>query len=132
MKKTKDFFDNIIDSINWKIGKFNMLPVFFGAIMAFIDIFMFSNLSMIQQGTLSSGLGIPLSISIYALQPLIFLKAMSYDGMAITNFVWNLLSSDVAVTLQGIVIFGESIKGLRLVGVLMSIVSICLMAYTAE
>jgi hypothetical protein len=132
MKKTNDIFDNIITSINWKLGKFNMLPVFFGIIMAFMDIFMISNLSLIHQGTMSAGWGVPLSVGIYALQPLIFLKAMSYDGMAITNLVWNLLSSDVALTLQGLVIFGEPIKGVRLIGVCMSIISIFLMAYTEE
>ena len=132
MKKSKDFFDNIIGSINWKFGKFNMLPIFFGTIMAFIDVFMISNLSLIHQGTVASWWGVPFSVGIYALQPLIFLKAMSYDGMAITNFVWNLLSSDVAITLQGIVIFGESIKGVRLIGVCLSLVSICLMAYTDD
>ena len=100
--------------------------------MAFIDVFMISNLSLIHQGTVASWWGVPFSVGIYALQPLIFLKAMSYDGMAITNFVWNLLSSDVAITLQGIVIFGESIKGVRLIGVCLSLVSICLMAYTDD
>jgi len=132
MKKTNDIFDTIIGSINWKLGKFNMLPVFFGIIMAFMDIFMISNLSSIHQGTMSAGWGVPLSVGIYALQPLIFLKAMSYDGMAITNLVWNLLSSDVALTLQGLIIFGEPIKGVRLIGVCLSIISIFLMAYTEE
>ena len=80
-------------------------------------------------GTLSREVGIPLSMGLYALEPLIFLKAMNYDGMVVTNLVWNLMS-DVIVTLQGIFIFGESIKGLRWVGVLMSLFSLGLMAYT--
>ena len=130
--KKGDIFDKAIASINWKLGRFNMLPIFFGTLMACLDMFMMSSVNMIHQGSLSSGWGIPLSTSLYALQPLIFLKAMSYDGMVVTNLVWNLLSSDVAVTFQGLFVFGESIKGLRLVGVCMSIISIFLMAYTDQ
>ena len=129
VKKNFDFIDRMIQSVNWKIGNFGMLPIFFGTLMAFIDIFMMSAVKMMSIGTLSREVGIPLSMGLYALEPLIFLKAMNYDGMVVTNLVWNLMS-DVIVTLQGIFIFGESIKGLRWVGVLMSLFSLGLMAYT--
>ena len=119
----------MIQSVNWKIGNFGMLPIIFGTLMAFVDIFMMSAVKMMSIGTLSREVGIPLSMGLYALEPLIFLKAMNYDGMVVTNLVWNLMS-DVIVTLQGIFIFGESIKGLRWVGVLMSLFSLGLMAYT--
>ena len=72
---------------------------------------------------------VPLAVGIYALEPLIFLKAMKYEGMVVTNLVWNLMS-DVIVTLQGIIVFGESIKGLRWIGICMSIFSLGLMSYT--
>lgn len=127
----KDFFDRWITSINWKLGNFSMLPIFFGTTMALLDIFMMSSVKMISKGTLPYSWGIPLSVGIYALEPLIFLKAMKYEGMVVTNLVWNLMS-DVVVTLQGILIFGESIKGLRWLGVCMSIFSLGLMAYTDE
>ena len=127
----KDFFDRWITSINWKLGNFSMLPIFFGTAMALLDIFMMSSVKMISKGTLPYSWGIPLSVGIYALEPLIFLKAMKYEGMVVTNLVWNLMS-DVVVTLQGILIFGESIKGLRWLGVCMSIFSLGLMAYTDE
>jgi multidrug transporter EmrE-like cation transporter len=129
MKAKKDLIDKMITSIDWKIWKFNTLPIFFGTLMAFIDIFMMSAAKMISKGTLSSGFGIPLSIGLYALEPLIFLKAMKYEGMVVTNLVWNLMS-DIVVTLQGIFIFKESIKGLRWVAICTSILSLCLMAYT--
>jgi len=127
--KSKDFFDKIITSINWKLGNFNMLPIFFGCVMAIIDIFMMSTTKMISQGSIPSWWGTPLAVGLYALEPLIFLKALNYEGMVVTNLVWN-LSSDIIVTLQGIFIFGESIKGLRWLGVAMSIFSLGLMAYT--
>jgi multidrug transporter EmrE-like cation transporter len=128
-KKSNDLFDKLIQSINWKLGNFNMLPIFFGIIMATIDIIMMSSVKMISQGTMPSSWGIPLSVGIYALEPLIFLKAMNYEGMTVTNLVWN-LTSDVVVTLQGVFVFGESIKGLRWLAICMSIFSLCLFAYT--
>jgi multidrug transporter EmrE-like cation transporter len=129
MTKKQDMFDKVIGSVNWKLGKFNMLPIFFGTLMAFLDIFMMSSVKMIHQGTMPTWWGIPLSVGIYALEPLIFLKAMKYEGMVVTNLVWNLMSN-IIVTLQGIFIFGESIKGLRWLGICMSLVSLCFMAYT--
>jgi len=127
--KKGDAIDAVINSIDWKIAGFNSLPVVFGTIMALVDIFMMSSLKMINKGTLSSAVGIPFAVGLYALEPLIFLKAMNYEGMVVTNLVWNLLSN-VIVTMQGVFIFGESIKGLRWIGVCMSIVSLALMAYS--
>ena len=131
MKKSTDVIDRWINSINWKLGNFSMLPIFFGTLMASIDIFMMSSVKMIHQGSISTTWGIPLSVALYSLEPLVFLKAMKYEGMVVTNLVWNLMS-DVVVTLQGILIFGESIKGLRWVGICMSIFSLGLMSYTDE
>ena len=129
MKVKKDIIDRLITSVNWKIGNFNTLPIFFGATMAVIDIFMMSSVKMIHNGTLSGIVGIPLSVGIYALEPLIFLKAMNYEGMVVTNLVWNLMSN-IIVTMQGVLIFGETIKGLRWLGITMSIASLALLAYT--
>jgi len=56
---------------------------------------------------------------------------MNYEGMVVTNLVWNLMSN-VVVTLQGILFFGESIKGLRWLGICMSILSLGLLAYTSD
>jgi len=129
IKKTKDIFDTMIQSINWKIGGFNMLPIFFGTLMAFIDILMMGSVKMISNGTLNSTIGLPLSIGLYALEPLVFLKALNYEGMVVVNLVWNLMS-DIVVTLQGILIFGETIKGLRWVALAMALFSLGLFAYT--
>ena len=129
--KSKDFIDKWISSINWKIQNFNTLPIFFGSIMAIIDICMMSCIKMISQGTIPSWWGTPMAVGLYSLEPLIFLKAMNYEGMIVTNLVWN-LASNIIVTLQGVFFFGESIKGLRWLGVLMSIFSLGLFAYTNE
>jgi|UniRef100_A0A6C0B155 multidrug transporter EmrE-like cation transporter len=128
-KTNHDIFDRMIGSVNWKLGNFNMLPIVFGTSMAIVDIFMMSSVKMIHQGTMPRWWGVPLSVGLYALEPLIFLKAMNYDGMVVTNLVWNLMSN-IIVTVQGILVFGESIKGLRWLGICMSLVSLCLLAYS--
>jgi multidrug transporter EmrE-like cation transporter len=124
-----DMVDKLIKSVNWKVGNFTMLPIFFGTIMALIDISMMGSLKMIHNKTLSSTFGLPLSVGLYALEPFIFLKAINYEGMVVTNLVWNLMSN-IIVTLQGVFIFGESIKGLRWIGISMSILSLGLLAYS--
>ena len=130
-KKHMDAIDQIISSVNWKLGNFNMLPIFFGTVMALIDICMMSSIKMVSKGSIPSSWGIPLSVGLYALEPLVFLKAMKHEGMVATNLIWNLMSN-VIVTLQGIIVFGESIQGLRWVGICMSILSLFLLAYTDD
>jgi multidrug transporter EmrE-like cation transporter len=121
--------DKWINSINWNYNHFNMLPVFFGVLMAIVDICMMSSSKLISNGSMSTVWGIPLIMGLYSLQPLIFLKALNYEGMISTNLIWN-LTSNILVTLQGSFVFGESIKGLKWVAILMSLFSISLMAYT--
>ena len=97
--------------------------------MALIDIAMMGSIKMVSLRTLNWNIGVPLAVILYGIEPLIFLKAMSFEGMAVTNLVWNLLSN-IIVTLSGVLIFGESIKGLRWLGIAMSLVSLALLAYT--
>lgn len=127
----KDFFDRLITSINWNFKGFNTLPIFFGILMSFIDICMMSTAKMVSIESISGTWGTPLAVSLYALQPLIFLKALNYEGMVVSNLVWN-LSSNIIVTLQGVLIFGESIKGLKWLGIAMSLFSLGLLAYAGE
>ena len=129
--KTKDFLDKLITSVNWKINGFNTLPILFGTCMAIVDIFMMSVTKMVSIGSISSSVGVPLAISLYAMEPLIFLRAMKYEGMVVPNLVWNLMSN-IIVTLQGVLVFGETIKGLRWLGISMSLLSLSLLAYTND
>jgi len=130
-KGKKDTIDTLVESIEWKVGGFSLLPVFFGTILASLDIAMMGTAKMISEGTLPYYSGTALAVGMYALVPLIFIRALRYEGMVVTNLVWNLMSN-VIVTLQGVFIFGESIKGLRWVGIAMSLVSLALLAYTDE
>jgi drug/metabolite transporter (DMT)-like permease len=127
----KDAIDRVVEGIHWNVGGFSMLPVFFGTILASLDIAMMGTAKMISEGTLPYYPATAAAVGMYALVPLVFIRALKYEGMVVTNLVWNLMSN-IIVTLQGVFIFGESIKGLRWVGIAMSLVSLALLAYTDE
>ena len=110
---------------------FSLIPIYFGTAMAIIDLAMMGTVKMVSVGTLSRGIGLPLAVGLYALEPIIFWKAMSYEGMVVTNLVWNLMSN-ILVTAQGIFIFGESIKGIRWLGIAMSLVALAILSYTED
>jgi multidrug transporter EmrE-like cation transporter len=123
-----DFFDVFVKSINWKIGHFSVLPIFIGTLMAFIDILMMGLSKMISLKEVSTRF-IPVAMLLYGIQPLLFLKGIRYDGMVITNLVWNLISN-VVITIIGVAVFGETLKGIRWIGIGMGLVSLALLAYS--
>jgi multidrug transporter EmrE-like cation transporter len=127
----KDIIDKFIKSTDWTVGSFNMLPVFFGVVLAMGDITMMTSAKMVSQGTLASSIGLPISMSAYALVAYFFTRALTYERMVVTNLVWNMMSN-VIVTLSGVIFFGESIKGLRWVAIGMSLIAMGIFAYTND
>lgn len=127
----KDAIDVWIKSINWKIGNFSLLPIAFGTLMAVNDVFMMTSLKLVHNQTIPSVPGVIFSLVCYLLQPLIFLKALNYEGMAQTNLVWNLISNTF-ITLEGVFVFQESIKGLRWLAIIMGLFSVALFAYSED
>lgn len=113
------------------MATFSLAPILIGTIMAVIDIVMMGAVKMVSLRTLRWQIGIPLAVGLYALEPLIFLHALNTESMIVINLVWNLLSN-VIVTLQGVFLFGESVKGLRWLGIAMSLVSLTLLSYTDD
>lgn len=125
----RDFVDGVIKSVNWTVGKFDMLPIVFGAVMALIDISMMGTLKLVDQGKLAYAIGFPVATALYAFEPYIFLKAMTHSNMVVTNLIWN-LASNILVTLTGVFFFGESIKGLKWLAIALSLFSLGIFAYT--
>ena len=125
----KDFVDTLIQSINWKLGNFDLLPIFFGILMALIDINMMGTLKFIDQGKLAYAIGLPIATLLYAFQPYVFLKAMSHSNMLTTNLIWN-LASNIMVTLLGVFFFKEKIKGLKWLAIGLSLFSLGIFAYS--
>ena len=128
MTVPKDFVDGAIKSVNWTVGKFDLLPIVFGIVMALIDISMMGTLKLVDQGKLAYAIGFPIATLLYAFEPYVFLKAMTNSNMVVTNLIWN-LASNILVTLAGVLFFGESIKGLKWLAIAMSLFSLTIFAY---
>ena len=109
----------------------HFLPITFGLAMAGVDIGMMTVAKLTHLGKLPYVTGLLGSMAIYTLQPILFLKALTFESMLATNLVWNLVSS-VVVTLLGVFYFKESVKGLRLLAVLIALLSLGLFAFTDE
>lgn len=129
MAVPKDFVDRAIKSVNWTVGKFDLLPIVFGIVMALIDISMMGTLKLVNQGNLAYSTGFPIATLLYAFEPYVFLKAMTHSNMVVTNLIWN-LASNILVTLAGVFFFGESIKGLKWLAIAMSLFSLAIFAYS--
>ena len=125
----KDFVDVLIQSTNWKVGNFDLLPIVFGLVMALIDISMMGTLKFIDQGKIAYAIGFPIATLLYAFQPFVFLKAMSHSNMLSTNLIWN-LASNILVTLAGVFFFKEKIKGLKWLAIGLSLFSLGIFAYS--
>jgi hypothetical protein len=129
MAVPKDFVDGAIKSVNWTVGKFDLLPIVFGIVMALIDISMMGTLKLVNQGNLAYSTGFPIATLLYAFEPYVFLKAMTHSNMVVTNLIWN-LASNILVTLAGVFFFGESIKGLKWLAIGLSLFSLGIFAYS--
>jgi multidrug transporter EmrE-like cation transporter len=125
----KDFVDVLIQSVNWKLGNFDLLPILFGIVMALIDINMMGTLKFVDQGKLAYAVGLPIATLLYAFQPYVFLKAMAHSNMLTTNLIWN-LASNIMVTLLGVFFFKEKIKGLKWLAICLSLFSLGIFAYS--
>ena len=64
----------------------------------------------------------------YALQPWIFLSALKGETMTVMNLIHD-LTSDVLVSLVGLLYFGEKLGRIRSIGLLLGVISLCLLAY---
>jgi len=125
----KDFVDVLIQSVNWKLGSFDLLPIFFGIVMALVDITMMGTLKFVDQGKLAYNIGFPIATLLYAFEPYVFLKAMAHSNMLTTNLIWN-LASNILVTLLGVFFFKEKIKGLKWLAIGLSLFSLGIFAYS--
>ena len=68
-------------------------------------------------------------VALYAISPFIFLSALkSGETLTIMNLVWD-LTSDVVITIIGLLIFAEKLSPVKLLGVCFSFVSLFLMTY---
>jgi multidrug transporter EmrE-like cation transporter len=107
-----------------------MLPLLFGTYMAIVDVFMLGILKAINLGWVSSAL-VALPMIIYGMQPFVFLASLKFESLTVMNLLWD-VASDVLVTITGLWFFGEKISRTKMVGVVLSLISIVLLTYPGD
>lgn len=109
------------------LSGFKWHTILFGISMALIDVFVLGGLKAKHLGKLNGMWMLPLAMGVYALQPIIFSKSLSFDSLTVMNLVWD-LSSDVLVTLVGLLYFAEKLSPRRMIGVGLSLISLMLLS----
>jgi multidrug transporter EmrE-like cation transporter len=105
---------------------FNLRSLGFGLTLALMDAISFPFVKNVSMGLNPMWMIIPTIL--YSFSPYVLLQALKMESLVIMNLLWD-LSSDIVVTLIGILFFKEHLSPLKMVGVCLSLVSIFLMSY---
>lgn len=68
---------------------------------------------------------------LYAASPSILLTALREETLTIMNLVWD-LTSDLTVTIIGLLFFAEKISPIKMLGVFVSFIGLILMGWESE
>jgi uncharacterized membrane protein len=101
-------------------------PLVYGTYMATIDAFILGLLKAIKLGWINTNL-LFIPAIVYAIQPLIFYKALSGETMTVMNLLWD-VTSDLLVTFEGLYFFEEKLSHTKMWGVGLSFLSIILLS----
>jgi multidrug transporter EmrE-like cation transporter len=103
-----------------------LAPLLFATGMAIVDIFALGGVKYIHSQHLPLFKWILGPTLLYALQPWLLYKALSVEGLAVINIMWNLMS-DILVTLLGIFYFKETLGQYKLLGLGFGILALILL-----
>lgn len=107
------------------------IPILFGLLMAAIDVGMLGIIKSVSVGWLRSIKWMIVPTIVYALQPWIFLKSLSFSSMVSMNLMWDIFS-DILVTGAGLFYFKEKVSNKKMIGILFAFVAIYLMTADDE
>lgn len=99
----------------------------YGAGMALIDSVVLSGLRAYSLGWLQWKGIVVFAMVFYSLQPVVFLKSLNYSTLTVMNLLWD-VTSDVLVTIVGLLYFKESLSPFKKLGVIFSLISIILLS----
>jgi len=111
---------NLFNGFKWH-------TILFGVGMALIDVFVLSGLKASHLGMLNGMWILPLAMIIYAFQPFLFFKALSFESLTVMNLFWD-LSSDILVTIVGLFYFSEKLSPRRMIGVFLALIALLLLS----
>ena len=109
---------------------FRIRTLLFGLLFGILDALCLPIVKSVSIGTLAPAMML-VPVILYGASPLIFLKGLQGETLTILNLVWD-LTSDVVVTLIGLLVFAEQISSVKKIGVLLSFVSLFLMTYEGD
>ena len=98
----------------------------YGITMACLDVATLGMVKMVHSGSLPI-IGLVGAVLMYSIQPLFFYRSLDFQGMAVMNLLWDVISS-VLLTVVGIFYFKESLTNTKLIGALLSILAITLLS----
>lgn len=93
--------------------------------MSSIDIIIMTLLKLARSSVVSPAFALPISMLLYAIEPLLFFKALNLQGIGIVNALWDTIST-VLIALVGTFVFGEDITRTQWIGILFCAVGIFL------
>jgi len=108
---------------------FDTVPLLYGLTMATVDVFILSLLKLFNIGAVRGVVPILAAMIVYSLQPILFLKSLSFSSLTVMNLLWD-VASDVLVTLVGLFYFKEELSLPKKFGVGLSLISIVLLSYS--
>ena len=97
-------------------------------IMSILDGIMMVFVKKYYLGEFISKLFLIIPMLIYSVQPLLFYKALTFEGMGVFNILWDSISN-LLVLFLGIFIFSEKLTILKYIGIGLSFVCIYLLSY---
>lgn len=95
--------------------------------MALIDAFILSSIKAYSLGWIKWR-GVIIAMLVYAFQPLIVLESLNVGSLIVMNLLWDVMS-DVLVTVFGIVYFKEKRSNVKMLGVVLSFISLVLLSW---
>lgn len=94
--------------------------------MASVDGFAMAMLKAKHLGLIKNMFVFPITMLVYAFQPIVFYNALSSESMSIMNVLWDVMS-DVIVALIGYFVFGEVFTTQQCIGMLFCLIGITLL-----
>jgi multidrug transporter EmrE-like cation transporter len=108
---------------------FNWRTLGFGLGFGALDATALPIVKAVSTGANPAWMAVP--VLLYALSPFMLLAALRQETLTIMNLVWD-LTSDLTVTVIGLVGFGEQISPTKALGVVFSFCGLALMSYESH
>jgi multidrug transporter EmrE-like cation transporter len=105
-----------------------MSAIWYTCGMAFIDIITMGLLKLKNITFLDNSYILPVSMILYSIQPLLFFKALSFQGIGIVNGLWNATSTGI-IALIGFLVFKEKLSFLNCLGIFLCVIGILLIGF---